>query len=183
MPSALQEVLSSEAVVSDRMQASVRSRPLFNEVPVESEIGTALVTNSSARFVSTKRSPTRGVIRYAFSRVNSDEEDSLLIELYMTLLSRSWSEKWTNRCNNIRDAVSRMFKNSLEPSFLILPKESFEDPQVPGLKVLPSSLPLGCALLTTVRSLTGSYTRIGDYLGVMILRADRAWMVVGDEVA
>lgn len=185
--SVLLEVLSSGEGASSQLQSSMGSgrsaRPLLNEIALSDNDGPFLATNAASTFVLTRRSSTRGVVRYGFSKVPLDEESHLIPELYMSLLSISWVERWQNRCNTIRDGVSRMVRNSLEPLNLMVSKESEEKLNLPNIKVIPSDLAPGCALLTASRSLSGLYSRVGDYLGVMVLRADTAWMVIGDDVA
>jgi hypothetical protein len=52
--------------------------------------------------------------------------------------------------------------------------------EVEGVKVLASCLPPGKAILTTVPSQVGQYIRTGDYLGLLICRANRSLVLVGN---
>lgn len=192
----------------EKLEASVRSgvssRPILNEIPIEEDAGPLLVTNASGQFVPTVRSKTRGVARYAFSEIPVEEESQLIAELYMTLLEASLAKRWRNRCNSVAEAVDRLRESTLEPTYLIVPEEALPeicgpdyDPAmvdhlmmtqgfvsvVDEIRILPANLPSNGALVTTAPALVGLYTRVGDYLGVMLQRVDRTVMVVGDGVA
>lgn len=190
--------------VEASMRSGVSTRPLFNEVVVSEDVEPLLVTNADRRFVPTRRSSTRGVARFGFSEVSLDEEPAILAEMYMSLLDISLSHGWSNRCNSVSEAVDRLRGSSIEPAFLIVPESVLPDicgPQydaaqtagrmmrqgyvavVDKMKVLPADLSPGSALVLAAPSFFGLYTRVGDYLGVMIQRADRSVMVVGDGVA
>ena len=192
----------------EKLEASVRSgvssRPILNELEVQEDVGPLLVTNAARRFVPTKRSAVRGVARYGFSEVPLEEEPQLVIELYMTLLDFSLRNHWANRCNSVSEAVTRLRGAGLTPTFLVVPEsvlpdicDASFDPEwaaqmmkaqgyvatVDNMQVMTADLPPGAALVCLDPKLTGLYTRVGDYLGIMIQRADRAIMVVGDGVA
>jgi hypothetical protein len=192
----------------ERLEASMRSgvsaRPILNEVEVQDDVEPLLVTNADCRFVPTRVSRARGTARYAFSEVPLDDEPKMLAEMYMALLDASLSQGWSNRCNSVSEAVDRLRSSSIEPAFLIVPETVLPDicgPQydpaqtagrmmkqgyvavVDKMKVLPADLSPGSALVLASPSFFGLYTRVGDYLGVMIQRADRSVMVVGDGVA
>lgn len=210
-PSVLGLVLSADRRnmrTPEKLSASIRSgvssRPVLNELPVEEDVEPLLVTNAAGQFVPTRRSASRGVARYGFSELPLEEEGRLLSELYMTLLNISWAQKWGNRCNSIPEAINRLREQSLEPSHLIVPEAIIPDicgpdydpawteqlmmrqgfiTVVDEMKVVAADLSDGAALVIASPGVSGLYTRVGDYLGVMVQRADRAWMVVGDGVA
>lgn len=191
----------------ERVEASIRSgastRPILNEVLVPEDAAPMLVTNAARCFVPTTRSSIRGVARYAFSDVPLEEEPLILVELYMSLLETSLTHGWSNRCNSVSEAVDRFRSMSIEPAFLIVPEtvlpdicgSTFDSATTSGLmmkqgyvaivdkmKVVPADLPPGSALVLAAPAFLGLYTRVGDYLGLMIQRADRSVMVVGDGV-
>jgi hypothetical protein len=193
--------------MSENLDVSMRgstTRPILNEVDVPEDVHPLLVTNADRRFVTTTRSASRGCARYAFSEVPLEEEGVFVVEMYMSLLEISLSRGWTNRCNSVADAVNRLRNSLIEPAFLIVPETVLPeicgpdyDPAqtavlmmrqghvavVDNMQVLPSDLPPGSAMVLAEPNTFGMYTRVGDYLGVMIQRADRSVMVVGDGVA
>jgi len=192
----------------EKLQASIRSgvsaRPALNELEVPEDVEPLIVTNAARQFVPTRRSVTRGVARYGFSEVPVEEEEQLVIELYMSLLDYSLRNRWGNRCNSVTEAVARLRRSELEPALLVVPESVLPDicgpdfdptwaaqmmkaqgyvATVDNMQVMTADLPAGAALVSTHPESSGLYTRVGDYLGIMIQRADRAFMVVGDGVA
>jgi hypothetical protein len=192
----------------EKLQASIRSgvssRPALNELEVPDDVEPLLSTNAARQFVQTRRSSVRGTARYGFSEVPVDEEEQLVIELYMSLLDFSLKNQWGNRCNSVTEAVTRLRGLGLEPALLVVPESVLPDicgpdfdpkwasqmmkaqgyvATVDDMQVMTADLPPGAALVSTHPEFAGLYTRVGDYLGLMIQRADRAIMVVGDGVA
>jgi len=194
--------------IPEKLEASIRSgvssKPVLNELEVQEDVEPLIVTNVSRHFVATRRSAVRGTARYGFSEIPIDEEDNFVVELYMSLLDFSLKNQWRNRCNTVMEAISRFRGSDLEPVFFVVPEAvlpeicgSDFDPgwaaqmmkaqgyvaTVDNMQVMTADLPPGAALVSTHSEVAGLYTRVGDYLGIMVQRADRAFMVVGDDVA
>jgi hypothetical protein len=175
----------------------------MNEIPVEEDVEPLLVTNAARRFVPTIRSKTRGIARYAFSDVPLEDEPALFAELYMSLLEASLVNGWKNRCSSVVEAVDRLAADDFEPGFLMVSAEKIPDicgpdydsavveqlmmtqgyvTVVNGIKVLPAELSPDAAVVTASPEMLGLYTRVGDFLGIMLQRVNRSIMVVGDGV-
>lgn len=168
-------------------------------VPALSELKTSyepfLVTNMRRTFVPTRCSK-EGIARYGFSEIPLDEEDSVIVELFSSLLSIGSQKQWGNRSSSIGEALSTMRGRGLEPKFLIASRQDigasdaeekkFERlallqghiAELDNLQVLLSDLPKGSAMVTVSPALLGIYTRVGDYLGVLIQKADQFIQVV-----
>lgn len=168
------------------------STPLMHEEEIEPEGVPVLVTNTRGMFILGKASAEH-VIRCAFFECPVEEEGQLVQALHKALVQLSASQKWAVRCTSVQEAVSRLQAAGLEPKSAILPYTSLPsvlgvDPEkVPtqgyittldGVRMFTSPLPDKTALVFGAPMLSGVYTRVGDYVAVAILRADRAVMVV-----
>jgi len=183
-------------------RSGVSSRPLLHEVPVEEECEPLLATNSMGLFVSTRRSVSRGVARFGFFELPLSEEPSLFPSFYMSLHEYSAVNNWKNRFSNLSDAFKFLGSNSLEPSYLLLPPsriasilgKEYNEEEVNGLllhqgyittldgaRIVPADLHDEGAILTSTPSMVGMYTRVRDYMGVLILRASTSIAII-DEV-
>lgn len=169
--------------------------PALSELKADRDIEPLLVTNMRRTFVLTRCSST-GIARYGFSEVPIDEEDSILSELYVNLLTIGAQKHWDNRCKTALEGVEGMRVRGLEPKFLILSKADIVGSDgesndlerlamvqghvadLEGVQVLLADLPKGAAMVTAAPSLLGVYTRVGDHLGVLIQNADSTIRVV-----
>jgi hypothetical protein len=134
-----------------------------------------------------------------------EDEDRIIHELYGTLLTLRRLCRWTNVVKTPAEARLRMLSFGLEPKTLIVPFEDMEGvvgasltpdeagvlmlskgcvAEVEGVKILTiqSGLPKGAAILGTVPTIAGVYTRVYDHVGVTIFQADRSVVLVSDAV-
>ncbi len=172
--------------------------PAFEEREVKEDVGPLLVTNARGTFVPTKVS-SRGVARYGFSHCPIERESGLVAELHRVLTETSLRQGWSNRCSSVPEAVDRLRTGGVIPRSLVisdslLPSICGPDydlasvrrlmaaqgfvTMVDGMQVLLGDLPEGAALVAAAPAGVGYYTRIGDHLGVLVQRVNRALMVV-----
>jgi hypothetical protein len=150
------------------------SIPALSEVELGLEAQPLLATNMRGAFVPTNVS-MHGYARYGFSECLLDQESDLLLAFYRSLLEESTKGSWSNKVSSVAEAITLMPKLGFEPKILIGPA-SVEP--VGNLAVVRSDLPEGTAILSAHPQNTGSYTRVGDYVGVLAQRIDRAFVVV-----
>jgi len=201
--SALERFLSIDRV---RQQTAVKTkagfaRPVLCEQTMKEDDGPFLATNLRGSFLPSRRS-LDGVVRFAFTECPVGSEGKLLTELYDVLWRTSVQQGWGNRCIDLGQARPLMETLGVTPgAFIVGPsilasatgKDLSEEDidklmryqgfvaEVDGVKILASDLPEGKAILATVPSQTGLYVRSGDYLGVLICRANRSLVLVGAE--
>lgn len=164
-----------------------------------------VASNARGGFVPVRASKATGNVRSGFSEVELDEEERLFAELYRALWSFSAEHRWDNRCTSIAEAVARMSGFGLVPKHLAVPLSLLADAcqrevpageaeklmQVQGFiaevndirVLLAADLPPSAAVLTTVPDLVGAYTRVDDHLSILLYQANRAMVLVGDDVA
>jgi len=157
-----------------------------------------VVTNARGGFVGTRPSKD-GDARYGFSLLSEEgDPDVLVLALYRDVRGLSTQGNWGNRCSSVLVAMERLRKSGLEPKSLILSsallkevcgekaasvKGGFVTTLEGGLQVFVAALPDGAALVLPSPEKLGFYTRVRDYVGVMIRRADQTIMVVGRDLA
>jgi hypothetical protein len=172
--------------------------PIFEEREVKGEVAPLLVTNARGTFVPTRISQ-RGVARYAFSHCPIEQESRLVGELHRVLTETSLRQGWSNRCSSVSEAVDRLRTGGVIPRSLVisdslLPSICGPDydlasvrrlmaaqgfvTMVDGMQVILGDLPEGAALVAAAPAGVGYYKRIGDHLGVLVQRVNRALMVV-----
>lgn len=151
------------------------SIPALSEVELQPDAKPLLATNMRGAFVPTSVS-MQGYARYGFSECPLDQESDLLLAFHRSLLEVSTKESWSNRASSVEEALTLMPKLGFEPKILIGP-DSVEM-AVGNLAIVKSNLPEGTALLSAHPHHTGSYTRVGDYVGILAQRVNRAFVVV-----
>lgn len=151
------------------------SLPAMSEVELESEAEPFLATNMRRSFLRTRLSRDNQA-RFGFSECPITEEDSLVSALFRAIAQCSAYEKWSNRASSVEEGLALMRTLGLEPKNVVLPKST--QLAIDGITMLPSHLPAGSALITAAPQHTGSYTRVGDHLGILAQRVDRAFVVV-----
>ncbi len=165
------------------------------DLPAGASVSPVLATNMRGKFLPTRCSSDHR-IRYGFSNCSLEEEPLLLRELHSTLSTLSTKEKWGNRCSSRPEAIQKMLANGLQPKTLLLPEEQLPEGSkveeareqmrlyghaaidVDGMKVLLAPLPSGTSMVVAAPSEAGLYTRVGNYLGLLITRVDRSIMLV-----
>lgn len=201
--SALELVLTAER---QRRQASKTgagfAQPVLREQVEDATNAPFLVSNSRGSFVLGRRHPVEGSVRFAFTERPITEEGPLLAELFRVLWATSVQQSWPNRCSSISQATARMVALGLEASALIVSSTFLEEAcgkalsgedaeklmmmqgfvaEVEGVKVLASDLPAGTAILASPRVSLGTYIRADDNVAILIRRADRTLVLVGED--
>jgi len=171
--------------------------PGIHERIARAEATPFVVSNARSTFVQTRRR-SDGVVRSGFSECPLAAEGALLTELYRGLWTLGQEHGWDNRFPTLTQARERM----AEPRLVVvsdallrevgggdLTPEDVEQLmltrgyvlEADGLKVLAGGLASG-AMLAAAPSSTGFYTRTGDWLSIFVQRANRAILLVGDDV-
>lgn len=178
------------------------SIPALQEVQVQGDAGPMLASNMRGKFVQVQAS-SAGTVRYGFSECTIEEEDDLLCELYQSLKVISVREEWGNRCRAVDQAIKRLTEQGITPKSVVVSGRFLGDvldgcdletaqrrmdmqgfvAMVDGMQILLGDLPDGGALVAADPQHIGCYTRVGDHLGLLAQRVDRAIMVVGDDLA
>lgn len=168
--------------------------PALQERPTDAEEAPFLATNMRSQFIPTRLGST-GLVRYGFSESPHEEDDLFVQRIHDAISSQP---DWTNRCSSLADAMAYLRAGGLEPRSIVvsekcLPEISpdlvIEDAQkmmghqgyvtkIEDVQVLIADIPVEKALVAAAPSLVGVYTRVGDYLGVLLLRADRSIVAV-----
>lgn len=176
--------------------------PVLQECVVPADAGPFIATNRRGTLLQVPRSKD-GSVRFAFSECPLEDERKLLGELYRVLWKLSTEHEWPTRCRSIPEAKRRMEIIGMKPKHLIVPVPlleaacgtafSVEEAEKTmamqgfiaevdgGLQVLAADLPGGTALLSTEPELVGLYTRVDDWLGVLVQRANRSILLVAED--
>lgn len=185
-------------LLADRVKARAAnvgmSIPALEERPLSVEDGPFLATNMRRAFLPTRLSAA-GTVRFGFSRVPPEEDDQILLALHQTLAAQSTAPP----CGSIPEALKRLTGHKLDPRSLVLPvswipeicgpdmtpeqareamgKQGYVT-KIDDIQVLVADLPPERALVAAAPALVGVYTRTSDYLGILILRANRGIVAV-----
>lgn len=167
----------------------------MQEVQVTADSGPYLATNMRNTFLPVRRG-SEGHARYGFSSCTIEEEGDLLKEFYRVLETLSVREGWDNRCTSVEVAIQKM----AAPKTVVVPGAFLGEvcgkevdlelaqqrmslqgyvAMVNGMQVLLADLPDGAALVTAAPAVAGTYTRVGDHVGILAQRVNSAFMVVG----
>lgn len=200
---ALERMLRTER---HRQRAAPRggfSTPGLCAVDVEQDAMPLLATNMRGRFLPTRAS-TEGQARFGFSEVPVGREGPLLNELHRTLCELSAANQWGNRCSAVAVAVGRLQSHGIEPKSLVISEAQVASilgaktdlevarramatqgyvAMVGTMQLLLSDLPDGSAFVAGSPAALGIYMRVGDHLGMLLQRVNRAIMVVRPDVA
>lgn len=170
--------------------------PTLLEVPSDAQSEPLVVTNAVGDLVLTRRSVARSCARYGFFECPSGEEHRLLPRFFSALWILSQNLDWNNRCTSLSEASVRMhlpFRSLVVPYSLVeqasgerLSREDADALMAAqgyiadrnGQQILVADLEDGQALLAAAPALVGIYTRIDDWLGVMLQRVDRSVCLV-----
>lgn len=200
--SALDRILATERV--GRRTTSTHhggfAHPVLHERSVTLDEGPFVVSNKRGSFVQTRRRQD-GTIWAGFSDVPVGGEGTFLRELYLSLWRISVESAWHNRCSALSEASPVMTSLGFSPRCVIVPHDLLTEAcgndltaqdadrlmlaqgyvaKVGEAFVLAGDLPAGAALVTTMPSVVGTYTRTDQSLAVMLFRADRAVVLVGE---
>jgi hypothetical protein len=190
---ALERMLVTERVRQRAALTTGYAIPSLTEIPLDPSACPLLVTNMKGAFMQTRLSQT-GYARYGFSHVPVGTDDVLLCALHRTIDSTGWA----NRAESVRAAFDVLAKFGLVPHTIVVgpsriqevaPDLTVADAQkamqaksevcrINNTVVLLADLPDGAALVATLPSLVGCYTRVGDYVGVLIQQAQQSVVVV-----
>lgn len=188
-----------------RPKVSTRTGSILPPVVVKrvalSDEAPFVVSRAKGGFTLT-RPNVEGEVAQAFSYCPVEEEDVVFRSLYDTLWQLGKTHEWRNRFASLDAAIAGAV---FPPKALVLPFSTLHTvvggelteeeaeritlakgfvAEVSGLKVLSArgALPPGTAVLASAPEVVGSYMRSTDHLSVMILRADRSLVLVGDAV-
>jgi len=162
----------------------------MGERDVDEDCGQIISTNMRRELLRVNRSAA-GVARYGFSRVEIEEEPLLMASVLNSLRSVG------SYAPDLKAATLRIQSYGLSPYYLTLPYGKVEEfcgikrdaaesamasqgyaaEVAGGLRVLMADV--ACPFLTAHPGFTGFYTRSDDMLGLMLLRTDSAWCIVG----
>ena len=193
---ALERMLSTERF-QQRAGAVGHAIPALIERASREADGPFLVTNMRGTFLPT-RLASSGVVRFGFSEVPLEEDDLILAELHKVVSRLSDGEGWSNRCTSVQEAVARIRGTTLEPKTIVIPPSMLDTlgldlgeeaararmarqgyvTKIDEMQVLLANLPDGQALVAAAPSVLGVYTRVGNHLGILLQRVDRALVVV-----
>lgn len=159
-----------------------------------------VASNMRSSFILTRRS-IEGNVRHGFSEVSVDDEDRLLVELFRVLWDLGRTHHWPNRCNSIEQARATLEALELGPEAWVVPFSlveeiageplSREDAEMlmveqgyvaqtsDGIRVMVAELPADTAMLCTYP--LGYYTRVDNWVGLLVCQADRCAILVGDD--
>jgi hypothetical protein len=156
------------------------SVPLLSEIDVlDRSIEPLLVTSTRGTFLPTTVSQ-KGYARFGFTSCSPAQELELLVEFHRVLVERGRACNWGNVVSTMEEGLAVMNGFNLHPVFILMPKED-PAPTLEGVVVLNCPLPRGSALISTLPEIAGLHTRVGDYVGVMAKRVDKAFVAVSRE--
>ena len=194
---ALERILTTERLRQRAAKQGGFSVPALLERKADSFDGPFFASTMRGSFLPTRISK-EGFVRFGCAPLPVGGEAGLLRVLCSTLRATSQQEGWANRCTSIEMAVSCMHSFGYEPHHVVVgpsllsvvaPDVSLVEAQnrmqagskvalFDGIPILLADLPEGQALITSHPNLLGVYTRVGDYVGVLLQHADKAVVVV-----
>ncbi len=139
--------------------------PTLQEVPLSPKEEPLLASNTQGRLVETRVSTRRLVARFGFFTCPLDQEPSYLVQAYDDLLSCPL----VPRATSVDEACKLLGSRGTEPQHVVAPSKmgTWE-----RLHYHEAPLREGTALVLTTPPLVGHYTRIGDYVGILLLNVD-----------
>jgi len=197
--SILEQILSVERY---RQRVSEKrggyAMPVLGKRAMSPAEGPFLVTNARGRFAATRVSRD-GFVNFGFSPSPPDEsQDELLLRLYEAARHFSALEGWSTRCSRVSEAIDRLRGSGLSPRSLIIPMATVKEvcgvelqasesgfvTKIEGdVRVYVAPLPEDAALVLPAPETLGLFSRVGDYVGIVMKHANRTLMVVGRDVA
>lgn len=164
------------------------SVPAMMEREAPGEVDPVVVSNTRGDFVQTRKT-SEGLYRFAFFPCPIEEEGKTLAHLFQTLWAMSTTSKWSNRYQDVREALKAMKASPIEPKTVVLPKglaETFAGQALPdgrvlvveGLHVLVAPLPERSAIVAAQPTRLGVYTRVGDRVGLQLYNVPQTLMLV-----
>jgi hypothetical protein len=152
--------------------------PAFSEIEFEHgrEIEPLLATNMRNTFVRTRVS-THGHARFGFSECEVDHEGYMLCEFYRVLVETIRQEGWKNIASSVPTGIDLLRSLGFVPKLVVTPIESAVD--LPdGVYQVVADLPTDAALVMAPAPQVGLYTRVGNHMGLLAYRVDRALVAV-----
>lgn len=195
---ALERMLVAERHSQRANRGAGHSIPALQERPSSPEEAPFLSTNMKRAFLPTRLS-SASTVRFGFSSVSLGEDDQLLLPLHQAISALSKE----GRCTSLGEAMTRLRTNNYEPRTVVIPESWLPEicgpdfdvstaktlmgrqgyvSKVDEMQVLVADLPSDKAFVATAPALVGIYTRIADYLGLLLFRADRAIVAVTRDV-
>lgn len=171
------------------------------EVPLESSSEPLVVTNAMGWLVVTRVSRTNSLGRYGFFECPTTAEQNLMPRIFSDLWGLSRNLGWKNRCSSLSEATGKM---RLPPRSVVVPYSLVEQASGEALsredcdrlmttqgyiadkngqQILVANLEDGQALLAATPALVGVYTRIDDWLGLLLKQVDQTLFLVDSRAA
>lgn len=168
----------SQLFVTERHR--LRAGNVGHSVPLASEIDLddpalepLMVTTTRGTFIQS-RVAKGGYLRFGFSECPLDREGALVLGLHRQLVAHS---EVSCVVATPEQAAAQMRLNGETP-FHLAAGPWIEADEIGGARVLDIGLPQGIALLMASPAKAGLHTRIGDYVGVLAFRVNRAFVAV-----
>lgn len=150
------------------------SRPLMVETSVPPHQGPYLVSNMTGKFL--RVAGDHPTLRYAFSECTLEEEDSLLLSLYETVVHYGYTAPTLEAATAQLTQLSSVVINSADLGRLGVDVPEAERVMglegvvtvVGGVRVLLGGVPEGSVLAAGIPARAGVYCRVGDSVGVWV---------------
>lgn len=184
---------------ADTKTATGFALPFLCVRQVEEDEAPFVASNMRCGFVLTRRSVATGQVRFGLSECPLEDEAVFLRAMFEGLWSLSVEHCWSNRTSTLGEARSLLEGFGFEPRTIVVSPEALVgmslEPkvrqeilqrgfaEVDGAQVLLADLPGQRAIVATVPLLVGVCTRVDVQLGVLIIHADRALVLVDHEMA
>lgn len=175
--------------------------PAMLDIPLEPSSEPLVATNAVGNLVLTRVSRTALRARYGFFECPAAAEQNLMPRIFSTLWGLSRNLGWENRCSSLSEATGKM---RLPPRSVVVPYSLVEQASGEALtrqdcdrlmtvqghiadkngqQILVANLEDGQALLAATPALLGVYTRIDDWLGLLLKQVDQTLYLVDSRAA
>lgn len=153
--------------------------PAFSEVEYADgrEIEPLLATNMRNTFVRTRVS-THGHARFGFSECEVDHEGELLCEFHRVLVETIRQEGWKNIASSVPTGIELLQSLGFAPKVVVVAPSDSGQAISDGVYQVVADLPTGAALVMALAAQVGLYTRVGNHMGLLAYRVDRALVAV-----
>lgn len=169
-------ILSRILVATRYRQRAARTQagfavPSLQEVPLSSNEEPLLASNASGRLIETRVSTTRHVARFGFFECPLDRESDYLVQAFDDLRENPL----VLQAGSVEEACQVLSSKGSAPQHVVSSSKvtTWE-------RLYHHEVPLGDgrALVLTTPSLVGYYTRISDYVGILLLNVDQTICLV-----
>ncbi len=197
-------------LVSERFRPMVSTKtgailpPIVTKSRTSREEAPHVVSRAKGGFTITLPS-LAGEVMQGFSMCPLEEEDIVVRSLYDTLWEMGKVYGWNNRYVSLEAALTRPDSAAFPPKAAVVPFSTLQEivgnelseeeaeritlargcvAEVSGVKIISArgALPPGTAIIATTPQLVGTYMRASEHMSILIMRADRSLVLVGDAV-